>query len=67
MEKSLKSPLEGGVDAPSRDVGPKYTGKHSFFKELLDHNRRALTLLADLERDLLREPAIHGSTDQEPL
>jgi hypothetical protein len=49
MEKSLKSPLESGVDAPSRDVGPKYTGKYISFKELLDHNRRALTLMADLE------------------
>ncbi|MBI5569047.1 MAG: pyruvate, phosphate dikinase [Desulfomonile tiedjei] len=45
----MKSPLDGTVGAPSRVMGPKYAGKYKFFKELLDHNRSALTLMADLE------------------
>ncbi|MEW6532835.1 MAG: PEP/pyruvate-binding domain-containing protein [Thermodesulfobacteriota bacterium] len=49
MEDSVKSPLEDRVGAPSRVVRPTHTSKYRFFKELLDRNRRALTLMADLE------------------
>ncbi|MBM4327585.1 MAG: pyruvate, phosphate dikinase [Deltaproteobacteria bacterium] len=49
MKDNVRSPLESSVVAPSRVVGPKHASKYNFFKDLLDHNRRALTLMADLE------------------
>jgi pyruvate,water dikinase len=49
MKDTMKPSLEGGAGASSGVAGPKYMGKYKFFKELLDHNRTALTLMADLE------------------
>lgn len=50
MKDSMKSSLDGDAgEASSGVAGPKYVGKYKFFRELLDHNRRALALMADLE------------------
>ena len=49
MKDSKKSASESSESASPPQVGPKYAGKYKFFKELLDHNRRALTLMAELE------------------
>jgi pyruvate, water dikinase len=50
MKDSIKSRSDGSMSTPAQKVGPKYAGKYEFFKELLEHNRRALTLMADLEQ-----------------
>ena len=49
MKDSTKPTLESSESAAPPQAGPKYAGKYKFFKELLDHNRKALTLMAYLE------------------
>jgi pyruvate,water dikinase len=49
MRDSTKPTSESNEGASQPQARPKYSGKYQFFKELLDHNRRALTLMADLE------------------
>jgi pyruvate,water dikinase len=50
MMDSPTSLPESSASAVPQKVLPKYQFKYHHFRELLDHNRKALTLMADLEQ-----------------
>jgi pyruvate, water dikinase len=50
MEDSVNHNSKNNVGAVPKTPGLKHAGRYNSFKELLDHNRRGLTLMADLEQ-----------------